>query len=145
MKKKKDAFDKDLTRFPGDPGSPVGALLEAMGIRAGTGGAAESPSEAANELVYEAMEVDNDEDAFTLVQSALLLDPQCILAYEYLAECELLPALSVPHYAWAVQLGRRRFGGAFLEKNKGRFWQLDETKPFMRCLYGYGRNCYYLG
>ncbi|RYY94817.1 MAG: tetratricopeptide repeat protein [Chitinophagaceae bacterium] len=145
MKKKKDGFDKDLTRFPGDAGNPMAPLLEALGIRAGGAGGLQQPADAANELVYEALELEDDEEAFTLVQSALLLDPGCILAYEYLAECEIMPTLSIPHYAWGVQLGRRLFGGKYLKENKGQFWGLVETRPFMRCLYGYGRNCYYLG
>jgi tetratricopeptide (TPR) repeat protein len=38
-------------------------------------------------------------------------------------------------YEKGVAIGRKKFGGNFLKENKGIFWGLHETRPFMRCLY----------
>jgi tetratricopeptide (TPR) repeat protein len=46
------------------------------------------------------------------------------------------------HYKKGIEIGRQRFGGAFLKENKGYFWGIFETRPFMRCLHSYA-DCLY--
>ena len=90
--------------------------------------------EQAQDLVFEAFKLTPDK-AKKNIEKALALDPTCIEAYEYLAsrEKKLEKALAVLEKGIAI--GREKFGGQFLKKNKGIFWGIHETRPFMRCLY----------
>jgi tetratricopeptide (TPR) repeat protein len=148
MKKKTTSFQKDLTRLPGS-GLPEGAFLTAIVKMKMEDKAFEadaiSPEEVALDLVYQAQETEDLDTALEKVETALLLDAECIPAYEFLGNVQELPQLSVPFYAYGVDLGRKRFGGEFLKKHKGHFWLVYETRPFMRCLYNYGRDLYLLG
>ena len=69
------------------------------------------------------------------VKEALELDPDCIEAYEMLAGLEISPVQIQNHLNKGIAIGRKKFGGIFLEENKGIFWIIKETRPFMRCLY----------
>jgi tetratricopeptide (TPR) repeat protein len=148
MKKKSPSFQKDLTRLPGSDlpeGAFVAAILNLKMDDKAFEADALSPEEVALDLVYQALEMEDADAALEKVETALLIDAECIPAYEFLGNAQELPHLSVPFYAYAVDLGRKRFGGAFLKKHKGNFWLLYETRPFMRCLYNYGLDLYYLG
>ncbi|MFB5662292.1 SEC-C metal-binding domain-containing protein [Alteribacillus sp. HJP-4] len=41
-------------------------------------------------------------------------------------------------YSQAVAAGRKFLGSAFFKKNKGDFWGIVDTRPFMRAMYDYG-------
>ena len=81
-----------------------------------------------------------------LIKQALELDPDNADAYNYLAsgENDVDKALSL--YRQAVEAGRRALGEEFIQENKGHFWGLFETRPYMRaksgvagCLYAKNR------
>ena len=98
-----------------------------------------SKREQAQELVDEAMEARTDKQARKLAQQALGLDPDCVDALLLLAEMdaetpeELMAALER-----AVAGGERSLGAAFFAENKGYFWGLLETRPYMRARFDLG-------
>lgn len=100
--------------------------------------------EQAQDLVFAAYEMDLD-DGILNVEQALILDPDCIEAFEYLAATEHLPVIASAFYEKGISIGRRLYGGAYLAKNKGYFWGLVETRPFMRCLHQYAIILHFLG
>ena len=93
-----------------------------------------SPEEEAQDLVYEAYEL-TPAKAKKNIEKALKLNPNCIEAYEYLASREKTVEKALEFTEKAIAIGRKQFGGEFLEKNKGIFWGIHETRPFMRCLF----------
>ncbi|MEN0045843.1 MAG: hypothetical protein AAF806_02160 [Bacteroidota bacterium] len=95
----------------------------------------------AQELVWEAYELPIDKGR-RRAKKALKLDPDCIAAHEYIGNTYQYYHKRGPHFEKGVEIGRRIFGGDFLKTNKGHFWGVTETRPFMRCL-GMLAECYY--
>jgi len=48
-------------------------------------------------------------------------------------------------YKKGILIGQRIFGGDYLEDNKGMFWGIHETRPYMRCLQFYSDGLYTTG
>ena len=92
-----------------------------------------TPEEQAQDLVFEAFEL-TPAKAKKNIEKALALDPNCIEAYEYLASKEKKAEKALEFLEKGITIGRKKFGGKFLKKNKGIFWGIHETRPFMRCL-----------
>jgi tetratricopeptide (TPR) repeat protein len=100
--------------------------------------------EQAQDMVFAAYN-ETPEKGRELVEDALLLDPDCIEAFEYLAEQEMTPEIAIAFLEKGINIGRTKFGGEFLKENIGHFWAIHETRPFMRCLQNYGDCLYYIG
>lgn len=100
--------------------------------------------EQAIDLVFEAYELTPTE-AKENIEQALQLDRDCIEAYEFLGSLERTPELASVFYEKGISIGRRLFGGKYLEDHKGMFWGLHETRPFMRCLQQYADCLYAMG
>jgi tetratricopeptide (TPR) repeat protein len=92
-----------------------------------------SPEEQAQDLVMEAYDLPPAK-AKKNIERALSLDPNCIEAYECLAEHEKDGEKALEFFQKGVKIGRKKFGGKFLKENKGKFWGIHETRPFMSCL-----------
>jgi hypothetical protein len=90
------------------------------------------PIEQAEELVFDALEADTDEEARRLTEAALKLDPDCVDALTLIAQLADSPMKSVSKLRAAVEAGESRLGKDFFEENKGYFWGLIETRPYMR-------------
>ena len=90
--------------------------------------------EQAQDLVFEAYEL-TPAKARLNIDKAFKLDPNCIEAYEYLASREKKAEKALVIFEKGIAIGRKKFGGKFLEQNKGIFWGIHETRPFLRCLY----------
>lgn len=81
-----------------------------------------------------------------LTEQALALDPDNADAYNYLATLETDVDKTLAMYRQAVEAGERALGEKFMKENKGHFWGLIETRPYMRakagvadCLYAKNR------
>ena len=81
-----------------------------------------------------------------LIKQALELDPNNADAYNYLASVENDVDKALTLYRQAEEAGERALGEEFMEENKGHFWGLIETRPYMRakagvagCLYAKNR------
>lgn len=81
-----------------------------------------------------------------LIKQALELDPDNADAYIYLANLETDVDKALALYRQAVEAGERSLGDEFMKENRGHFWGLIETRPYMRakrgvadCLYAKNR------
>ncbi len=92
-----------------------------------------SPQQEAQELAYRAMEAPTHTRALTLAQQARAKDPDCVDALVTLAAAsarsveDLIAGLEK-----AVEVGERSLGAKCFEENKGHFWSMLETRPYMR-------------
>jgi len=92
-----------------------------------------SPKDRAQDLVWQAWEEPSDVKARVLVRRALKLDPDCVDALvlraqmQHLTDSQYRSALEA-----AVAAGERSLGAAFFTANRGFFWGLLETRPYMR-------------
>ncbi|MGI5974546.1 MAG: hypothetical protein ACOX7E_02180 [Paludibacter sp.] len=100
--------------------------------------------EQAQDLVFAAYEL-TPAKAKVNIEKALQLDPDCIEAYEFLGSMERTAELASVFYEKGISIGRRIFGGKYLEERKGMFWGFHETRPFMRCLQHYSDCLYTMG
>jgi tetratricopeptide (TPR) repeat protein len=98
------------------------------------GGPITGDREQAQELAYDALEAPSPGKATELARRALALDPECVDALNVLAlnaarsrqeQIELLEQ--------AVAAAERNLGGPlYFAENRGHFWGLLETRPYMR-------------
>jgi len=105
-----------------------------------------SPAEQAQDLLYEAWDEPSPAKRTRLARKALELYPDSADAYNILAETEaknLTEALN--YYKKGMEAGERHLGKAFMEKNKGFFWGIVKTRPFMRAKLGYARTLHEMG
>ena len=89
--------------------------------------------EEAQDLAYRAMDAEDEKEAASFANQALQKDPDCMDALITAAELstqsqgEFIAALER-----AVQTGERSLGTSFFKENKGHFWGVLETRPYMR-------------
>jgi tetratricopeptide (TPR) repeat protein len=92
--------------------------------------------EKAQDLCYQAWNSEKNE-ALSLAWEAVELSPLCSDAYnvfaEYLAEDYGERLL---FYRWAMRIGETYFGKRFFDEEKGCFYGLVKTRPYMRARYG---------
>ena len=95
--------------------------------------AAPTVREQAQEMAWQAMEAESAAEARALVETALALDPDCVDALVLLtdldaqSETEMIAGLER-----AVAAGERALGAESFRENKGYFWGILETRPYMR-------------
>ena len=89
------------------------------------------------ECVAKTIEADSEEEAIRLAEEALEFDPHCAEAWLALAEAEpdtVERALNA--YRKAVESARHVLGEGFFRKERGRFWEIVEARPYMRARLG---------
>jgi len=94
----------------------------------------EDPKERAQELAYQAQEARSIFEAASLAKRALELDP---LNVDALVSKAVTTARNDEEQLTliqeAVRAGEQALGGpAFFDENKGRFWRIIDTRPYMR-------------
>lgn len=100
-----------------------------------------SPEDQAADLLYRAWEEPDPQRRTKLAQDALQLDANNADAYNILAECANSPKEKAYFYKQGMRVAEAHFGDAFFEKNKGHFWGLLQTRPYMRAKKGYAEIC----
>lgn len=96
-------------------------------------------------LLHKAMEATSSKRRVQLAEMALEVYPDNADAYLVLAEeseneqeaRELLKA--------GIAAGARELGELFFKENKGHFWGLHETRPYIRICKGYAESCWFGG
>jgi tetratricopeptide (TPR) repeat protein len=92
-----------------------------------------SPKRQAQELAFQALEAPSRAERRRLAVQALELDPDCVDALSALA---LVTSVSqeegIEKLEQAVATGERSLGRDFFEGNRGQFWGIIETRPYMR-------------
>ncbi|MDT3427816.1 tetratricopeptide (TPR) repeat protein [Paenibacillus forsythiae] len=104
-----------------------------------------SAKEKAAELVFRAMDSASPKSRSQLAKAALELDPDNTGAYLLLAdeaegEQEARALLKA-----GMEAGRRELGSAFFAENKGHFWLIPETRPYIRLCTSYAGSCWFGG
>lgn len=114
------------------------ALLASLNGPSPTDGLSDADADArdaAQKLAFDAMEAETEEQAYKLAKRALSKDPDCVDALVVLAEIESdSPRKMIEALQKAVAAGERSLGAAFIRANKGHFWNIIETRPYMRAL-----------
>ncbi|MEZ4786692.1 MAG: hypothetical protein R2790_02120 [Flavobacterium haoranii] len=67
-----------------------------------------------------------------LIEEALKLDPDNTDAYNYLGEIEQDIEKALDFYIKGTEAGQRKLGKKVFKEDKGHFWYIIETRPFMR-------------
>ena len=93
------------------------------------------------DLVYEAYEQPLAKGKKS-VKQALELDPNNVEAYNYLASIEKDIDKAIVMYEKAIKAGEKTFGKKFFKEEKGYFWGMIETRPYMRAKAGLA-DCFY--
>ena len=92
-----------------------------------------SPQEEAQNLADQAMDAPTKAKALALTRRALVKDPDCVDALVNLAAlASKTPEQAVAQLQIAVVAGERSLGTKYFKQNKGHFWGLIETRPYMR-------------
>jgi len=89
----------------------------------------------AQQIAFDAMEADNERQARKLAKRALRLDPDCVDALLVMTGLDARnPRETIEGLQKAVAAGERSLGEKFIRENKGHFWMLIETRPWMRAM-----------
>lgn len=106
----------------------------------------ETPLDKAQEIIWEAMETENPRKAIRLAQKALKVSPDCVDAYLILADLEAESLQQAYELTLkAVEAGERALGQEMFDENKGHFWLITETRPYMRARIQLGSMLWQLG
>lgn len=98
----------------------------------------------AQQLIYEAVEA-KGKQRYQLAQEAIAMNPNCVDVYVILAEQEVTLEEMAKLYKEGRHAGEIELGKDFFEENKGYFWGMIETRPFMRTKLNYAEALYQLG
>ncbi|RQW10667.1 hypothetical protein EH198_14750 [Paenibacillus rhizophilus] len=104
-----------------------------------------SAKEKAQQLVYKAMEAGNSKSRIQLARAALELDLDNPGAYLVLAEEAENEHEARTLLKSGMEAGRRELGGEFFAENKGHFWLIQETRPYLRVCKSYAESCWFGG
>jgi tetratricopeptide (TPR) repeat protein len=100
-----------------------------------------SKIELSDDLLLEAYESEPTE-GIRLVDEALKLNPENVKALNYLAETSEKIEDANILYKRAMDIATKQLGEAYFEKNKGHFWVLSETRPYMTAKFNYAINLF---
>jgi len=111
-----------------------GALTNALAslFQAAASSSTDEALDRAQILAFDAMEAPSSKRRTALAREALALSPLCADAHLILAQEEKELQKALPHYRQAVEAGAKALGEVALEEDAGHFWELIETRPYMR-------------
>lgn len=118
---------KSRDNKPPDAGSVLRRMERLMG------GAAKGKEQEAQDLVYDAWEAVDGDQAFDLLTQAVELDPTNVDAWLGLMVFEPLDSEErIEFLRRIVAMGEKNLGKKTFLEGKGHFWGLLETRPYMR-------------
>jgi tetratricopeptide (TPR) repeat protein len=89
----------------------------------------------AQQIAFEAMDAATEAHARKLAKRALKIDPDCVDALVVMTDLDAHSTRDrIEGLQRAVAAGERSLGENFIRENKGHFWMLIETRPWMRAL-----------
>jgi tetratricopeptide (TPR) repeat protein len=107
---------------------------------------ASDPTDAAQDIMYEAWEATRRSKRIALARKALKISPLCADAYVLLAEEEAGSVEEVlDYYQKGVAAGEEALGPEGFEEYAGHFWGFLETRPYMRARAGLAAVLWRLG
>ena len=90
---------------------------------------------AAEKALEDGFETESESRRRKGVEKALELDPGCTDALTLRAQTFEEPTDAVSVLEAAVEVAERRLGSKLFEEQRGSFWDIHETRPFMRALF----------
>lgn len=91
----------------------------------------------AQDTMYDAWSETSTRKRVQLAKRALKISPDCADAYVLLAEETAKTAEEAyDFYRAGVAAGERALGADAFERDTGHFWEIMETRPYLRALYG---------
>lgn len=88
---------------------------------------------AAQELIYDAWEIDNKSMRIKMAKKALSIFPDCADAYNIMAQDAAKSLQEAEgYYKLGMEAGRRALGEKRFREDSGYFWGFLETRPYMR-------------
>ena len=99
----------------------------------------------AQALLYKAMEASTSKRKIQLAETALEMYSDSSDAYLILAEESDNETDARAYLKAGIAAGERELGELFFEKNKGDFWALHETRPYIRICKSYAESCWFGG
>ncbi|QDT73494.1 DUF6930 domain-containing protein [Lacipirellula limnantheis] len=94
-----------------------------------------TPAEQAQDLCFQAFDA-HGRRRVQLARQAIELDPDCADAYVILAEQAGTLEDEIQHGLRGLQAAERTLGSACFAENVGHFWDMTETRPYMRARFG---------
>ena len=92
-----------------------------------------APEQSVDALIDAAYDAYDVQEAASLANQALNMDPDCVDAFLLLANCAARnPTERCDFLEQAVKAGERALGPAYFEENACHFWGQLETRPYMR-------------
>lgn len=99
----------------------------------------------AQALLHKAMEASSAKRRVQLAETVLEMYPDSSDAYLILAEESDNEQDARAFLKDGIAAGKRELGELFFEKNKGDFWRLHETRPYIRICKSYAESCWFGG
>ena len=100
----------------------------------------------AQDIIYDAWDSTSDKERIKLAHEALSVDPDCVDAYAMLAESDAETYEERKMYLEkAVAAGEKSLGRKFFKENKGHFWGLHSSRPYMRARAGLSQCLWEMG
>lgn len=99
----------------------------------------------AADIALDAFSADSLKQRWKLANKALAISPYCIDAYNILAEDLDSDEEALKMYELGKLAGEKFFGKKFFKENAGIFWDILETRPYMRSLLGLAQSYNSLG
>ncbi|KGE19428.1 YecA family protein [Paenibacillus wynnii] len=119
----------------------AGEQDELLSITTGSG----TPKEKEQYLLHKAGEATSPKKRIQLAEAALEVYPNSCDAYLILAEEAENEHEARAFLKSGMEAGKRELGDLFFEKNKGYFWGLSETRPYIRICKSYAESCWFGG
>jgi len=104
-----------------------------------------SQKDEAQELLYQAFEELNRKRRLELAQRALAIYPNSPDAYNILGDESGALETAMNYYKKGMEVGEKDLGKRFFRENKGHFWGIVETRPYMRAKANYAQALWQLG
>jgi len=105
----------------------------------------DDPAKLAQYLVYYIWEEPSPTKRIELACQTLRIYPDSADAWNILAEESSSPEEALECYRKGMEAGQRHLGRKFFRENKGMFWIIIETRPFMRAKFGYAHTLHKSG
>ncbi|WP_339317651.1 SEC-C metal-binding domain-containing protein [Paenibacillus sp. FSL R10-2734] len=104
-----------------------------------------TPKDQERALLQKAFETNSSKRRIQLAEAALEVYPDSPDAYLILAEEAENEKEARAFLKAGMDAGERELGEAFFAKNKGYFWGLHETRPYIRICKSYADSCWFGG
>ncbi|QGR00269.1 hypothetical protein EHS13_27390 [Paenibacillus psychroresistens] len=100
----------------------------------------------AQDILYAAWDEPSATKRTQMAKQALELYPNSVDAYNILAETDARTLKeAAKYYEQGMLAGEREISAEFFKENKGHFWGITSTRPYMRAKLGYAHSCSQMG